>query len=107
MLDEFGPHNSWSGSRAPTNKKKQFRDTLAKLASEFSEETGSAVTPEAVENQLDWGITIQKEMKDQSHVRNFILNKAAALEVNFITSSDLPELMSVKPTAKVVVPDYD
>src|SRR5574341_1163312 len=95
LLSEFGPHKSWKGSRRPTDKTEQFQKALEELATQFSQQSGRIITPDAVENQIDWGITVQKEMKDQSHVRNFILNKAAALDVDFITSADLPEYMNV------------
>jgi hypothetical protein len=35
-------------------------------------------------------------MKDESHARNYILTKAAPMEVGFMSSSDLPESMSVR-----------
>ena len=96
LLQEFGPHSRLKGSRRPTDKKKQFEKALAELSALFSQQAGRTIMPDAVENQIDWGIPIQKEMRDQSHARNFILNKAAALEVGFITSAGLPEYMNVR-----------
>jgi hypothetical protein len=97
---EFGPHRSWSGARSPTDNRGRFEAVLREPARYFSELVGEEITPDAVKNQIDWGITVQKEMKDQSHARNYILNKAAALEVGFISSSDLPAYMSVRQAAE-------
>jgi hypothetical protein len=33
-------------------------------------------------------------MIDQSHIRNFVLNKAAALDAGFISASELPTHMT-------------
>jgi hypothetical protein len=96
LLAEFGPHHTWHGSRYPTDRRTDFQGVLRKLAAAFSIVSGKEITPEAVEQQVDWGITVQKEMKSQGHVRNFILNKAAALEVGFVTTSDLPNFMTVR-----------
>jgi hypothetical protein len=96
LLHEFGPHREWAGSRSPTDKKVQFKAILAELAAQFSKQVGKTIRPSAVEQQMDWGITIQKEMRSKGHVRTFILNKAAALEANFISYNDLPQYMSVK-----------
>jgi hypothetical protein len=77
-------------------QRRQFEKALGELAAQSSQQTDRTITPDALENQIDWGITAQREMRDQSHARNYILNKAAALEVGFITSADLPEYMNVR-----------
>ncbi len=93
---EFGPHSGWAGGSSPPGMPKRFKTVREELADQFSKMAGQEITPGAVKNQIEWGITVQKEMKDQSHARNYILNKAAALEVGFINASDLPAYMSVR-----------
>lgn len=99
LLAEFGAHRTWKGSRYPTDKRQQFRSAMRKLAGIFSELAKKNITPEAVEQQVDWAITVQKDIKSQGHARQFILNKAAALEIGFIVASDLPGFMSVSKGA--------
>lgn len=95
LLSEFGPHRDWSGSRYPRDRRTEFHALLTKLAGVFSTLTGKTITRDAVEQQVDWGITVQKEIKSNGHARAFIMNKAAALDVGFITTADLPAFMSV------------
>jgi len=57
---------------------------------------GMEIQASAVENQIAWGITMQHDIRNQSHARNVILNKSAALEVGFISSSDLPKYMFIR-----------
>jgi hypothetical protein len=96
LLKEFGPHREWAGSRSPIDQKDRFKQVLVELAADFSKQVGKTIKPSAVEQQMDWGITIQKKMVSKGHVRTFILNKAAALETNFISYNDLPQYMNVK-----------
>ncbi len=97
VIKEVGAFSTWTGARAPLSKKEKYDALLWDLSDQFRRETGEIISPAAVEQQIDWAITKQKEMKDQSHVRNFILNKAAALEVGFLSTADLPGYMHVRP----------
>jgi hypothetical protein len=97
---EFGPHYMWKGSRYPRDRRAEFNNLLDRLSLVFSTLTGREITKEAVEAQVDWAITVQRELKGAGHVRNFILNKAAALDAGFITRADLPQTMSVNRLVK-------
>jgi hypothetical protein len=85
----------------PPDKRQQFNGAMRRLAVIFSELAKRDITPEAVEQQVDWAITVQKEIRNQGHARQFILNKAAALEVGFIVASDLPGYMNVSKDARL------
>jgi hypothetical protein len=93
---EFGPHSEWD-PRSPIKNKDRYPAVLKELAEYFSKTLDKEISPDAVKNQIDWGITRQKEMKDRSGIRNYILNKSAALEVGFIATASLPGYMLVKP----------
>ena len=75
----------------PAKDRALFLKALSELAVLFSQMTGREITSGAVSAQLAWATTTQRELKDCSLVRNYILNKAAALEVGFIGLGDLPE----------------
>jgi hypothetical protein len=96
LLQDFGPYAEWDGTRRPHGKKTQFDRMLGDLAKKFSRMAGQTITARAVEHQIAWGLTTQSEMRDRSRARNYILNKAAALEVGFLASDDLPKHMSVR-----------
>src|SRR4030095_15812116 len=91
---EFGPHCGWGATRYPRGQVAKYKAVLAELSREISSDLGRQVKAAAIAQQVDWGITKQVPMRDQARVRNFILNKAAALESALITTSDLPDLLT-------------
>jgi len=93
MLKEFGPKSIWKGARYPLDRKPDFDRVLKELATRFSKETGMSFTALAVRQQFDFGITVQKELKDKSQVKSLILNVAAALDARFIKRADLPSYL--------------
>jgi hypothetical protein len=64
------------------------------LARDLSSYAGRQLTHGAVEMQLRWAVTRQPVFCNQTHVKVFILNVAAALEVGFLTTADLPTWMT-------------
>jgi len=93
-VKDFGPYNVWGAKIEPKGKKIQFYTVLAELAMQFSKEAGHIILASVVQAQINWATTSQKEMKDQSRIRNFVLNKAAALDAGFISASELPTRMT-------------
>lgn len=94
---EFGPYRHWKGARRPPGKKLEFEAFLRDVAARLSKQARRQITPGAVDSQVAWAITSQRDISNQSHARNFILNKAAALEVYFLEATDLPHNISVRP----------
>jgi hypothetical protein len=94
LVKDFGPYNVWGAKIEPKDKKDEFYKVLAELAAQFSKEAGHFILASVVHAQINWATSSQKEMKDQSRIRNFILNKAAALDAGFISASELPTRMT-------------
>ncbi len=94
LVKDFGPYNVWGAKIEPKDKKDEFYKVLADLAAQFSNEAGHFVLASVVHAQINWATGSQKEMKDPSRIRHFILNKAAALEAGFISASELPTRMT-------------
>jgi len=94
LVKDFGPYDVGEAKIKPKDKQVQFHNVLAELAMQFSKEAGHFILASAVQAQINWATTSQKEMLDQSHIRNFVLNKAAALDAGFISASELPTHMT-------------
>lgn len=90
LVAEIGPHHSWDAKIKPVTKRRQFNALLAVLAREFSQGAGEACTESAIQQQINFATTTERLLRDKSLIRNFIVNKAAALEAGFILSSSLP-----------------
>ena len=90
IVSEIGNHKSWDEKIRPFKKRKQYDNILASLANEFSG------TPNALQQQINFATTTQSKFNNRSHIRSFILNKAAALETGFITSDELPNHLFLK-----------
>lgn len=89
--------NTWSSvrtvsgtARYPRDNKARFDEVKDQLAKYFSEMAGRTISAGAVDNQLAFAVTGQRELTNAGFARNFILNAAAALEVGFTSSADLP-----------------
>jgi hypothetical protein len=92
-VKDFGPYNAWGAEIKPKGKKVQFYKVLAELAMQFSK-AGHVIPASTVHAQINWATSSPKEMKDQSRIRSFVLNKAAALDAGFISASGLPTRMT-------------
>ena len=88
---EFVPHATWGGKniRYPRGKEDRFKQVKEELARYFSTLTGKGFTSDSVQTQLNWACTPQVEVDNISHARQFIMNKAAALDAGFLQQSNL------------------
>jgi len=91
VLSEFGTFESWGLATYPSGKKKEFDKLMKELSKELKNGFGINVTPEAINNQIDWGVANQSVIRNRGGVCNWILNRAAALETGMITSANLPD----------------
>lgn len=89
LVNEIAPHQDWDSKIRPIKKKQQYEQILSELAAEFS------VNVNAIQQQINYATSTQRALKDRSHVRSFILNKAAAIEVGFIITEELPNYLRV------------
>jgi hypothetical protein len=93
----------WSVLRVGTGKyprgKKDLYEKALKQISEFiSALSGQRFEWTAVQQQVDWATSKQSSVNTQHFARQFILNKAAALETGFLSADDLPSLMLMEKT---------
>jgi hypothetical protein len=92
FFNRFGEKKTWDeeGQRdMPPHKSLCL--FLKEIADVFCTITGKPVSSGAVHMQIRWGLSTQDQVgKDRT--RNWILNKAAAIEAGVITSHDLPSL---------------
>ncbi len=95
LVMEFGPYSEWKLKQRPEQDEARYDAVVEELARYLKSITGEDFAASAVKAQVNWGCTEQATVKDQSHARNFVLNKAAALETGFIAASDLPQHMDI------------
>lgn len=93
---EFGPYREWGMADYPSNRKSEYEQALRDIAHFISAMTGDQFESTAVQQQVRWGFSKQSGVNDQSRARQFILNKAAALEAVFISAKDLPKMMLIE-----------
>jgi hypothetical protein len=86
---EFGSHDKWVMLSYPEGQKARYHEVLKELAKYFSQLTGERFAWTAVQQQVDWGRTRQEEIR-ANYLRQYILNKAAAIEMGFLPASSLP-----------------
>jgi len=91
LVMEFGSYDTWGNSRSPSDVTR-YKKVTEELAEYFTNLTGDSFAATAVRQQVDWACTKQDGIK-ASHARTFILNKAAAVEMGFLKSSDLPKYL--------------
>ena len=84
IVKQIGAHRYWDEKIRPLKKRHEYNQLLSTLAEEFSGE------PSALQQQINFATTTQWGLTNQSHIRSFILNKAAALETGFIETNELP-----------------
>ena len=98
LVMEFGSHETWGKASFPDERKERYREVLRELAAYFSILTGDEFAWTAVQRQVDWGRTRQEAIRD-GHLRQFILNKAAAIEMGFLSPSSLPSTVLTERNA--------
>lgn len=89
LVCEFGPYDSWGKVAYPDGKKDRFEEVLKELAAYFTRLTGKRFEWTAVWQQMKWGTTRQGIIKNGGFAYLYILNKAAALETEFLSSASL------------------
>lgn len=97
LLSEFGPHSEWGTFAYPQGKRGRFEEVLRELADEFSRVSGKSFEWTALEQQMKWAITRQGRVKNAGFAYQYILNKSAALEAGFLTSSELMPFVHLEP----------
>ena len=90
LLCAFGPFREWGKSTYPKGKKSEFDDLVAFDAKKLSRRYGREITASAVCQQIKWGTSGQRQIKNRHQYMCYIANRAAAEEVGFIASEDLP-----------------
>lgn len=86
---EFGPYNVWGKVAYPEGRKDRFEEVLRELAAYFTNLTGRNFEWTALWQQMKWGTTKQGTVKNGGFAYLYILNKAAALETEFLSSAAL------------------
>jgi len=90
---EFGKHGTWGLKNYPKDQKERYQEVLTELASYFSVLTGERFQASAVDQQVAWATTRQESITKEGFAYQFMMNKAAALEMGFLTSTELPQYM--------------
>src|SRR2546430_119082 len=88
VMDSLGLRAEWSGSFSSFGGVAQIQSLCTQLANEFSARTRNTFTSDAVSNQLHWALTRQPEVNERL-MRQFVLNKAAAVEAGLIDADSL------------------
>ncbi len=94
VLHVFGPQNSWDVPGHPGDSK-DYALFCENYALRFTRKLGRVITSGAVAMQLRWALTLQTNQVASTHVRSYILCKAAALEVGLINRSGLPHTLCI------------
>ena len=87
LVREFGSHDSWTRESHPGNRR-EYDALLQRLAQGVTNKSGRRVTPAAVEQQIMFAKTRQRFI-NKRQLRQFMLNKAAAIEAGFISAESL------------------
>jgi len=104
LMKEFGPCSEWKSRTNPTGDSKKWWKILNDIAIGLTSLTGHKFTSNefkkngerqeigsAVASQIQWGIQkIQQSCVNTGAVKNFVLNRAIALEIGLIDSTDMP-----------------
>jgi hypothetical protein len=95
LKNDFGTVENWKASTVPTRE--AFYEKMRLRLLEIVNEPEIELSDLAVKQQIEWGIiTKQPSINEAGFVRNWILNKAAAIETGLINSGDLPEILLVQ-----------
>ena len=96
----FGPAHKW-----PKRKPDGLDEILERMAKHFTEECGKNITPRAIDQQLQWALTKEKQVGHSSHTTCLMFNKVAAKEVGFIDNSYFPSYMLMEMRNKKSIKD--
>lgn len=101
LVMEFGEHSKWELTNYPKGKKARYNEVLEELAKYFQALTGKPFESTALDQQVAWAVTRQQDVANSGFAYQYILNKAAALEMGFISSSDLPLYMVTESKSRI------
>jgi len=91
LMETFGSCENWHNRANPTGNYQEYKDFLERIADGLAFLTNNKCTSSAVKQQILWGIQKkQSTCKNVGYLRNFIDNRAMALEIGLINSKDLP-----------------
>ena len=101
LVKEFGPYSEWTENDRIPNDKTKYYEFLRNWAKILSTTTGKKFTEDSIRMQINWALTSQENITaakgyGQSFMSYYILNKAVALEVGFITRNSLPSAASLE-----------
>ena len=93
LLDKFGAHELWGKHDYPEGRKEEYEAVLQEIAKNLTEATGKQFKWTAVRQQVRWGISLTSRLIDTSVARSFVVNKAVAIEVGFVSFNSLQALV--------------
>lgn len=85
MIFKFDVHSMWEYQYRPEKNPDRYNAFCAEVA-----EMIGANSYRAVQNQINWAITSQKEIKS-GHIRTCFGNKIAAIDSGFLTPACFPD----------------
>ena len=94
ITTRFGQHNKWGTKFHPDGKRSEYGQTLKIIADFLTTLTGARYLPSEIQQQINWAISEQKALIKKNYSRQYILNKAAAIESHFLEGKDLPALLA-------------
>jgi len=90
VSSRFGSIDTWGGNR-PKGCKGKWDEMLNDIST-YLRNRGKIVSIKAINQQIEWGITRQVNIK-HSHNATWVLNHAYAYEAGVIKYSDFPKNM--------------
>ena len=94
IATRFGPHKKWGTKFYPNGKSSEYENTLKIIADFLTVLTGAQHKASEIKQQINWAISEQKALIKKNYSRQYILNKAAAIESHFIEGKDLPAILA-------------
>jgi hypothetical protein len=96
LRERFGAHEKWHAPHQPTRNGSDFGKFLDELVNSFLRDYKVRFTHSAITNQIDWATKRQETVKNSRLLCNWLLNRAAAIEVRFIERSSVPSSATFK-----------
>lgn len=94
LLEKYGPHKTWESRNYPrAGEHAEFRAFMEEIADSLRKITGTNFKDGGPIMQFAHAITTQPEARGTGRAYNIIMNKAAAYDVGFITSKEMPSCM--------------
>ena len=81
----------------PKGKKRRYNEMLDELARYLSTFSGKSLEASAVDQHVAWATTRQEDITSSGYAYQYLMNKAAAVEMGFTSSAELPGYMVTAP----------